>query len=71
MVVEPELLFLDEPTASIDEENTAIVERIILDLKRGGKTTIIMSTHDREQAERLADQVVTMRHGEIVSGVSH
>jgi tungstate transport system ATP-binding protein len=67
MVVEPELLFLDEPTASIDEENTAIVEEIILTLKRGGKTTIIMSTHDRDQAERLADRRVMMRNGEIVS----
>jgi tungstate transport system ATP-binding protein len=70
MVVEPEILFLDEPTASIDEENTAIVEKIILALKRGGKTTIIMSTHDRDQAERLADRRVLMRNGEIVSGAS-
>lgn len=67
MAIKPELLFLDEPTASIDEENTNIVEEIILALKREGKTTVIMTTHDREQAERLADQMVQMRQGKIVS----
>jgi tungstate transport system ATP-binding protein len=66
MAIEPELLFLDEPTASIDEENTSIVEEIILALKRAGKTTVIMTTHDREQAERLADRVVLMRSGMII-----
>lgn len=67
MAIEPKLLFLDEPTASIDEENTNIVEGIILALKREGKTTVIMTTHDRDQAERLADRVVLMRNGKIVS----
>ena len=67
MVLEPELLFLDEPTASIDEDNTKIVEEIILSLKRGGKTTIIMSTHDREQAEQIADRVVMMQGGRIIN----
>jgi ABC-type multidrug transport system ATPase subunit len=66
MAIEPELLFLDEPTASIDEENTGIVEKIILDLKRAGKSTVIMTTHDREQAERLADHLVLMRSGTII-----
>ena len=66
MAIEPELLFLDEPTASIDEENTGIVEELILALKREGKTTVIMTTHDREQAERLADQLVLMRSGMII-----
>ncbi len=66
MAVEPEMLFLDEPTASIDEENTRIVEDIILSLKQGGRTTIIMSTHDRDQAGRIADSVVLMREGRII-----
>jgi tungstate transport system ATP-binding protein len=65
MVIEPEFLFLDEPTASIDEENTELVEKIILALKQSGKTTVVMSTHDREQAARLADFVVLMREGTI------
>jgi tungstate transport system ATP-binding protein len=63
MALEPEILFLDEPTASIDEDNTKIVEDIILAMKKAGRTTVIMSTHDREQASRLADAVVMMREG--------
>jgi tungstate transport system ATP-binding protein len=66
MVLEPDMLFLDEPTASTDEENTAIVEGIITALKRAGKTTVVMSTHDRDQAERLAERIVLMKNGKII-----
>ena len=67
MVIKPEILFLDEPTASIDEENTRIVEEIIKGLKRSGRTMIILTTHDREQALRLSDSVVSMRNGRILN----
>lgn len=63
--VNPEFLFLDEPTASVDEENTVIVERLITDLKRQGRTTIVLTTHDREQAERLADHVLLLKGGRL------
>ena len=66
MAIEPEILFLDEPTASIDEENTLMVEDIIKRLRQAGKTTVIMTTHDRDQAVRLADRVIMMRSGRIV-----
>ncbi len=66
MVIEPEVLFLDEPTASIDEENTGIVEGIILTMKREARTTIIITTHDRDQAVRLADRVVMLHDGRIL-----
>ncbi len=66
LAVGPEVLFLDEPTASIDEENTGIVEGIILTLKREARTTIIITTHDRDQAARIADQVLMMHDGRIV-----
>jgi tungstate transport system ATP-binding protein len=68
MVLEPEVLFLDEPTGSLDEENTAIVEKIILRLKAGPNPPIIvMTTHDRYQAQRLADNIITIRNGKIVT----
>ncbi len=66
LVIEPEILFLDEPTASIDEKNSAIVEDIILDLKAGGRTTVIMTTHDKDQAGRLADSWLTMHAGKLI-----
>lgn len=67
MAIDPEIIFLDEPTASIDEENTGMVEEIILSLKKAGKTTMVITTHDREQAERLADTIIMMQRGRILS----
>jgi tungstate transport system ATP-binding protein len=65
LIIEPEILFLDEPTASVDQENTAIIENIIMKLKTDGRTTVIMTTHDREQAERLGDVRLYMKDGRI------
>jgi tungstate transport system ATP-binding protein len=63
LAIAPEILFLDEPTASVDEENTVIIESIIGRLKKDGRTIVIMTTHDRDQAERLADRVLIMKEG--------
>jgi tungstate transport system ATP-binding protein len=66
LVIEPEILFLDEPTASVDQKNTGIIEDIILTMKREGKVTVIMTTHDKEQAARLADHLLIMKEGTII-----
>ena len=66
MVLAPEVILLDEPTASIDQENTEIIEGIILKLKAAGRTTIILVTHDPDQAARLGDRVLQMQNGKIV-----
>ena len=66
MVIEPEMLFLDEPTASIDNENTEIVQDIILNMKKEGRSKIIIATHDMMQAERLADYMLIMDDGKII-----
>ncbi len=65
LAIRPEILFLDEPTASVDEENTATIESIITRLNQEGRTLVIMTTHDRDQAERLADKLLIMRDGEV------
>ncbi len=65
LVLEPEVLFLDEPTASIDEENTEIIESIIGAMKKEGRSTIIMTTHDRDQANRVGDVQLVMKSGRI------
>lgn len=66
MVIDPEVFFLDEPTANIDPKNTEIIEQIILQMKTAGKSTIILVTHDPAQARRLADRVLVMEHGKII-----
>lgn len=60
MVTEPEMLFLDEPTSFVDEENRKIIEDIILGMRRDGSPVVVMATHDREQAERLSDRILFM-----------
>lgn len=65
LAIGPEILFLDEPTASVDEENTVIIESIIHNLKQDGRTMVIMTTHDTDQAGRLADTLLLMREGRI------
>lgn len=63
LALKPDVLLLDEPTASIDEEHTAFIEDLIMALDRQTGTTIIMTTHDRHQAEKLAGQLLVMRRG--------
>ena len=63
LVLNPEVLFLDEPTASIDEENTGIIESIIKDMRKEGRAMVIMTTHDMAQAERMADRVLVLEQG--------
>ena len=67
LVVEPEVLFLDEPTASIDPHNTTVIEEIILKLRREARTLVIMATHDMEQVKRITDRVIRVEQGRIVA----
>jgi tungstate transport system ATP-binding protein len=64
-VLRPEVLFLDEPTASLDPASTRRIEEIIQTIHAGG-TKIVMTSHDLGQARRLADEVVFLHHGRIV-----
>ena len=61
----PEVLFLDEPTASLDPKATRAVEDIVRDIHARG-TTIVMSTHNLAQARRLADDVAFLCEGRLV-----
>ncbi len=65
MVLEPELLLLDEPTANLDPGSASIVERLILQVIQKLDTTVIMSTHDMFQGQRLADRIGVIVAGEM------
>lgn len=60
----PEILFLDEPTASLDPGATAAVE-VIVNQIHGAGTKIVMTTHDLGQAKRLADEVIFLQGGKV------
>lgn len=59
---EPELVILDEPFSGLDPINAEVMQSIIAELAREGRT-IIFSTHAMHQAERLCDQIVLIDHG--------
>jgi tungstate transport system ATP-binding protein len=61
----PEVLFLDEPTASLDPSATRTVEQLIDGIARSG-SKIVMTTHDLGQAKRLADEVLFFHNGRLV-----
>ncbi len=62
---DPQVLFLDEPTASLDPAATKSVEDLIRDIAARG-IKVVMSTHDLGEARRLAGDVVLMHRGRIV-----
>ena len=61
----PEVLFLDEPTASLDPGATREIERVIQAFDAAG-TKIIMSTHNLGQARRLGDEVLFLHEGRVL-----
>jgi len=63
--LDPEVLFLDEPTASLDPAAARAVEEIIDAIHRAG-TKIIMTTHNLGQAHRLADEILFLDRGRLV-----
>jgi len=65
LVRRPALLFLDEPTASLDPGATAAVEALIVDARKRGVTPVLV-THDQHQARRLADDVVFLAAGRVI-----
>jgi tungstate transport system ATP-binding protein len=62
--LDPEVLFLDEPTANLDPESTLAIEAR-LRLACGNGTTIVLVTHDLAQAQRLAEHFVFVHRGRI------
>ncbi|HYZ32096.1 MAG TPA: AAA family ATPase, partial [Crenalkalicoccus sp.] len=64
-VLAPEVLFLDEPTASLDPAATRAVEAIVAAIAAGG-TKVVMTTHDLAQARRLAGEVVFLHQGRVL-----
>lgn len=65
MMHDPELIFMDEPTLGLDPQGTLDLRQIIKDLKKKGKT-IILTTHDMEEAEELCDQISFIMDGRLV-----
>jgi ABC-2 type transport system ATP-binding protein len=66
LIHEPELLFLDEPTSGLDVQSTQMILNLLRDLNKQG-TTIFLTTHNMEEANRLCHRVGIIRAGKIVA----
>jgi tungstate transport system ATP-binding protein len=66
IVLQPEVLLLDEPTANLDPYNIGLIEEIVMDLNRKKGTTLVLVTHNVFQAKRLAGRVALLLEGRVV-----
>ena len=66
LVCDPQVLFLDEPTAHIDKANTEIIEDCIHGIRQKQALTLFIITHDPEQAERLGGQKLLLKEGKFI-----
>jgi len=66
LINQPELLFLDEPSAGLDPQARRNLWTIVQNVKAKGKT-IILTTHSMEEAEFLCDEIAIMDHGKIIT----
>jgi ABC-type multidrug transport system ATPase subunit/signal transduction histidine kinase len=68
MADQPQLLILDEPTASLGVNESAQVEQLTVGVRETG-TSVLLVSHDVDQMFRLADRIVVLRHGRLVANV--
>jgi tungstate transport system ATP-binding protein len=66
LVIQPEVLLMDEPTANLDPANVRIIEDIIAMTNRDRGATIVLVTHNVWQARRLAQRVAFLYDGELL-----
>jgi len=66
LVTQPEILFLDEPTANLDPPSTAKVEQVIHNVIKERKVTVAMATHDMVQGQQLATRIAVLLDGKIM-----
>jgi tungstate transport system ATP-binding protein len=66
LLLEPRVLLLDEPLASVDRNTNAVVEKLIAALAAAGRT-VVMASHDPEQARRLGSEIIALQHGAVVA----
>jgi len=65
LALEPRVLLLDEPTSALDERARTAVEDTLLDLREQAGVSLVLVTHDLDQARRLADRVLWLEAGRL------
>tara|TARA_A100001037_G_scaffold300200_1_gene327254 strand:- start:340 stop:1071 length:732 start_codon:yes stop_codon:yes gene_type:complete len=66
LINKPEILLLDEPTASLDPDVGDFIRSYIQDYKLKNKVTVLLASHNMNEVERLCDSVIMMKNGKII-----
>ena len=66
LINKPEILFLDEPTASLDPDIGDFVRSYVQDYKSNNNVTILLASHNMNEVERLCDKIIMMKKGKII-----
>ena len=66
LINKPKLLFLDEPTASLDPDVGDFVREYLEKYKKNNELTMLLASHNMKEVERLCDSIIMMKHGKIV-----
>jgi tungstate transport system ATP-binding protein len=66
MVLQPEVLLLDEPTANLDPYNIGVIESTVAEINQRLGTTVVLVTHNIFQARRIAQRVALLLEGRLV-----
>ena len=69
LAAKPELIFLDEPTSGVDIVGRDLIREIVRNLAKSG-CTVILATHELDEAQRMADHVVMFNHGRLIANSS-
>jgi ABC-2 type transport system ATP-binding protein len=67
LLTSPVLLLLDEPTTGLDPRSKKDVQRLVLGLRQEHDTTVVLTTHDMDEADRLCDRVAVLDRGQVIA----
>jgi len=69
LVLDADLLILDEPTANVDQKSRKLIENVIQGLRNEKKSTLLVATHDFDQARMLSDETFSLYDGRLVPSI--
>jgi ABC-2 type transport system ATP-binding protein len=67
LLTSPVLLLLDEPTTGLDPRSKKDVQRLVVSLREEHDATVVLTTHDMEEADRLCDRLAVLDHGQVIA----